>query len=392
MAPEAEEATSHRFCVTAGIKGVITRSQRVRPVFDKYATDEGTLPVANLEDVLCEVACSMDHALISTVTEASDVITYEELLALVGMLQAGKQANSEGCGSSEGGAAAFASKAPLKKVLTKNRCYMETGNLSYDDAVLSYISKLDDHRRKCEAEGRYPEAKAAAKRLADLKTAQVERLRQELTSNQHKELGEVSAVYEEETRKFHNLWDRRVKDYETALVMAVDELKASHSGAIVCFGAEAERKRPQAPRHSKDYLIQRSIQDKLAKSKLYVRAGRVKELADELYDAEMCQTVASWEAETKLKLAMLQGRQQREFEALLQRGARGRDELERKRVTDTSRRSLRLSNIVAELENLHKLEIVHLENFLDGQVQAGKAMPLKDGYRRKREQLLSTAF
>lgn len=45
-----------------------------------------------------------------------------------------------------------------------------------------------------------------------------------------------------------------------------------------------------------------------------------------------------------------------------------------------------------ELENLHKLEIVHLENFLDGQVQAGKAMPLKDGYRRKREQLLSTSF
>lgn len=66
---------------------------------------------------------------------------------------------------------------------------------------------------------RYPEAKAAAKRLADLKTAQVERLRQELTSNQHKELGEVSAVYEEETRKFHNLWDGRVKNYQTALVM-----------------------------------------------------------------------------------------------------------------------------------------------------------------------------
>lgn len=34
-------------------------------------------------------------------------------------------------------------------------------------------------------------------------------------------------------------------------------------------------------------------QDKLAKSKLYVRAGKVKEMADELYDAEMCQTVAS---------------------------------------------------------------------------------------------------
>lgn len=75
-------------------------------------------------------------------------------LALVGMLQSGDQAGSEGFGSSEGGAAAFASKTPLKKILTKNRYYMETGNLSYDDAVLNYISKLDDHRRKCETEGR----------------------------------------------------------------------------------------------------------------------------------------------------------------------------------------------------------------------------------------------
>lgn len=75
-------------------------------------------------------------------------------LALVGMLQSGDQAGSEGLGSSEGGAAAFASKTPLKKILTKNRYYMETGNLSYDDAVLNYISKLDDHRRKCETEGR----------------------------------------------------------------------------------------------------------------------------------------------------------------------------------------------------------------------------------------------
>jgi hypothetical protein len=33
-----------------------------------------------------------------------------------------------------------------------------------------------------------------------------------------------------------------------------------------------------------------------------------------------------------------------------------------------------------------------MQNFLDGQVQAGKATPLKDGFKRKREQLLSTLF
>ena len=48
--------------------------------------------------------------------------------------------------------------------------------------------------------------------------------------------------------------------------------------------------------------------------------------------------------------------------------------------------------LAQELENLHKLEVVHLENFLDGQVQAGKAVPLKNGFRRKKEALFSTNF
>jgi hypothetical protein len=31
--------------------------------------------------------------------------------------------------------------------------------------------------------------------------------------------------------------------------------------------------------------------------------------------------------------------------------------------------------------------VVQLENFLDGQVQAGKAQPIKDGFQRRREQI-----
>ena len=45
----------------------------------------------------------------------------------------------------------------------------------YDEAVLSYMRKLEEHRRKCEVDKRYAEAQAAAVRLADLKTAQVRR-------------------------------------------------------------------------------------------------------------------------------------------------------------------------------------------------------------------------
>lgn len=64
------------------------------------------------------------------------------------------------------------------------------------------LQKLEEHRKKCEVDGRYAEARAAAKRLAELRTAQVSRLRQELLANQSKELAEVNVVYEEETGKF----------------------------------------------------------------------------------------------------------------------------------------------------------------------------------------------
>jgi hypothetical protein len=54
----------------------------------------------------------------------------------------------------------------------------------YDDAVISFIQRLDSHRKKCEAEGRYKEASAASQRLIELKTAQVARMRQQLMQAQ----------------------------------------------------------------------------------------------------------------------------------------------------------------------------------------------------------------
>lgn len=46
------------------------------------------------------------------------------------------------------------------------------------------------------------------------------------------------------------------------------------------------------------------------------------------------------------------------------------------------------SCVLQDLDSLHRLEVVHLENFLEGQAQAGKYVPLRDStFRRKRELL-----
>lgn len=58
-----------------------------------------------------------------------------------------------------------------------------------------------------------------------------------------------------------------------------------------------------------------------------------------------------------LQEGKLRAKQQQELDALIQKGARGRDELEISSVQDMERRMQRYRNLVAELTNLQKLEV-----------------------------------
>ena len=52
-------------------------------------------------------------------------------------------------------------------------------------------------------------------------------------------------------------------------------------------------------------------------------------------------------------------------------------------LQELEQRQQRLRNSKAELLNLQRLEVVHLENFLDGQARAGKQLPLEEqGFKR----------
>jgi len=68
--------------------------------------------------------------------------------------------------------------------------------------------------------------------------------------------------------------------------------------------------------------------------------------ADDLYVAEFQQSLAVWEAEVRLKQAKLIARQQHECEVMLQRGSRGRDELEIRRLDEGERLRSRNRNLV----------------------------------------------
>ncbi|KAF5836710.1 hypothetical protein DUNSADRAFT_5537 [Dunaliella salina] len=277
-------------------------------------------------------------------------LTFDQTMAIVSMLQSSILARESSFSSSRLDISPSQSSLnmPLRRVLKTG--YMITGNVDQKDgAVISYLHKLQEHRRICVEEGRYEEAKATAERLASLRTQQVERLRQGLVANQARELEDVNKVFAEESTKLAKLWRSRVKEYERSFAKSVEEFRALHQEQQQVLIDQMHTK-VQNPRPSKDsckLLCQKTVH-------------------------------GDWQRRSRV-----------EMEALLQRGVRGRDELEIKRLSEFEKKTLRFKNVIMELQSLHKLEMVQLENFLDAQVQAGKAVPLRDGdaYRRRRDAL-----
>lgn len=85
----------------------------------------------------------------------------------------------------------------------------------------------------------------------------------------------------------------------------------------------------------------------LAKRQEYMRAVEVAAAAEQLYAADFLAAQQAFDAEQRLKVTKFHAKQKQELEALLQRGSRGRDELELKRAAEVERRLYRYRNTLA---------------------------------------------
>jgi Fe2+ transport system protein B len=191
-----------------------------------------------------------------------------------------------------------------KYTITARRTYLETGRLATDDAVLNFLDALNAHKRQCEAEGKYMEARAAAKRISKLKMQEALRLRKEMLARQREEVQEADDAYEFEKEQQEAVWAEKVRKCEEDLAEAVARKKRSHMEQLEQFIAEMERKKPAMPKASKDLLIHRNIELHLAKQGQYTKATRVKDAADQMEIAEMESTLATFEAELSLKVRL----------------------------------------------------------------------------------------
>ena len=263
-------------------------------------------------------------------------------------------------------------QASTSKKAHLRRSYLENGHITEDEAVLSFIRALEEHKKKCEMEQKYLEAQQTSKRLTQLKYQEEEKRLKQIGERQGREKQEAEKAFNLEMEQFNSIWDERITKYEENVQTQVALLKHEHNEFLNGFKEEQDAKRPTRPQYSKELLNQRKIQEQLGRQGLYEKAMKLKMIVDKMEANELAATQATFDAEVALKEQQLKSNQQKEMDALLQRAGRGKHELNIARANEAERKDQRFRNVMAELMNLQKLEKVQLNHFINQQVLAGK--------------------
>ena len=346
-------------------------------IFAKYA-DGGVISKDQIPSVLGDVGLSVPESLeriLGSVLSETSKCTFLDLKGILSLVRAEVDPDY---------------LASTSKKAMHRRSYLENGHITEDEAVLSFIRVLEEHKKKCEHEQKYMEAQQTAKRLTELKYQEEEKRLKQISDRQLRERQEAEKAFHLEMDQFNGIWDERVGKYEENVQTQITLLEQEHGELLSAFRREQEEKRPTRPQYSKELLNQRKIQEQLGKQGLYDKAMKLKIIVDKMEAGELTATQATFDAEVALKEQQLKLSQQKERDALMQRAARGKHELNIARANEAERKDQRFRNVMAELMNLQKLEKVQLNHFIQQQVLAGKRDVYPRGANKKGLKSLSS--
>jgi len=226
-----------------------------------------------------------------------------------------------------------------------------------DEAVKDFIAILEEHRLNCERQGKYVEADIARARLDELRVHEENRRREAMRARQLAERLGVEEAHMLEFQQFNVEWDRRMADYEENAARLILAMKERHVAELREFQQKLIA-RATIPRHSKEYLNLRRIQDVLAKQKNYAEAAKIKQKADELMAFEEEKWNNERQAEMYQKEMRFKQKLRLELHALKKRIQQGKAEMTRQRQGELERLLQRYQNVKRELEQQQRMERV----------------------------------
>lgn len=102
-----------------------------------------------------------------------------------------------------------------------------------DTAVQDFLAILEEHRKNCEAQGRYVEAEIAKNRLEELKLHEENRRKEAMRSRQIAERLGVEEAHMLEFQQFNMAWDKKMAAYEENAEKLIRAMKVCRGRAAV---------------------------------------------------------------------------------------------------------------------------------------------------------------
>lgn len=223
------------------------------------------------------------------------------------------------------------------------------------EALQDFLEILQEHRKICEALGKYTEAEIAKKRMDELKAHDEQRRREAVRSRQLAEQLAVEEAHMLEFQKFNELWDTKMQAFEQNAQALMDAMRVRHADELREFQQKLIAKALQ-PRHTSEYLNLREVQEKLAHQRNYAAAAKIKEKADELMAWEEEKWTNERQAEMLRKEEEYKRKLGQEAETMRKRIAQQRAEQNRNRQVALEKLLQRYHNVKKELETAHKVE------------------------------------
>lgn len=123
-----------------------------------------------------------------------------------------------------------------------------------------FSAVLEEHRKQCEAEGKYVEAEMAKNRIEELKIQDFNRRREQLIYEQAREREEVEQAHLMEYQDFNKRWDEALIQIEQQDQQAIRALEERHIRELEENRQVLEQKLPLTYKQSGELLNLKQIQ------------------------------------------------------------------------------------------------------------------------------------
>lgn len=233
-------------------------------------------------------------------------------------------------------------------------------NETRESAIADFLQILEEHRKNCEQQGKYVEAEVAKKRHEELKSHEANRRLESMKAQQIKERLGVEEAHMLEFQQFNLLWDKKSKDYEEQCDINIKAMKDRHLRELEEFQQKLLEKQ-QKPKFSTVLLNYRKIEERLARSKNYSEAHKVKAKAKRLEATEIEQWNRKKEKEMLQQEIQFKATKRHELSALQKRIKTGREAHKKQRQLALERLIQRYQNVKNELDASQNLERINAE-------------------------------